>query len=56
MADDYNNDNINNGEEFDENTIIDEETEEAVKKFQRKNGLAADGVAGDRTLVLLFGY
>ena len=30
MADDYNNDNINNGEEFDENTIIDEETEEAA--------------------------
>ena len=36
--------------------VYDEETEEAVKKFQRKNGLAADGVAGDRTLVLLFGY
>ena len=36
--------------------VYDEETEEAVKRFQRKNGLAADGVAGDRTLVLLFGY
>ncbi|MCR5782349.1 MAG: DNA gyrase subunit A [Clostridia bacterium] len=30
MADDYNNENVNNGEEFDENTIIDEETEEAA--------------------------
>ena len=34
----------------------DDETVEAVKAFQRKNGLAADGVAGDRTLVILFGY
>ena len=31
-------------------------TEEAVKAFQRKNGLTADGVAGDRTLEILFGY
>ncbi len=36
--------------------VYDDETVEAVKKFQRKNGLSADGIAGDRTLVLLFGY
>ena len=34
----------------------DDETVEAVKAFQRKNGLTADGVAGERTLVILFGY
>ncbi len=36
--------------------IYDAATEAAVKAFQRANGLAADGVAGDKTLVLLFGY
>ncbi len=36
--------------------VYDDATVEAVKAFQRKNGLAADGVAGERTLVLLFGY
>ena len=36
--------------------VYDEATVEAVKKFQRKNGLTADGVAGERTLVILFGY
>ena len=34
----------------------DEATVEAVKAFQRANGLTPDGVAGSRTLVLLFGY
>ena len=36
--------------------IYDDETVEAVKAFQRKNGLTADGLAGDRTLAILFGY
>ncbi len=36
--------------------VYDDETTEAVRAFQRKNGLAADGVAGERTLVVLFGY
>ena len=34
----------------------DEETVEAIKTFQRENGLTADGVAGERTLEILFGY
>ena len=29
---------------------------EAVKAFQRDHGLTADGIAGAKTLVLLFGY
>ena len=33
-----------------------DETVRAVKAFQRDNGLTPDGVAGSRTLVLLFGY
>ena len=36
--------------------VYDEATVEAVKKFQRKNGLTPDGVAGEKTLVILFGY
>ena len=36
--------------------VYDEATEAAVKAFQRKNGLTADGVAGGRTLEMLFGY
>ena len=36
--------------------VYDDATTEAVKAFQRKNGLTADGVAGERTLVILFGY
>ena len=34
----------------------DDATMEAVKAFQRKNGLTPDGVAGGRTLEVLFGY
>ena len=34
----------------------DDATIEAVKAFQRDNGLTADGLAGKRTLELLFGY
>ena len=34
----------------------DDATIEAVKAFQRDNGLTADGIAGAKTLVLLFGY
>ena len=29
-------------------------TENAVRKFQRKNGLVVDGVAGEKTLKLLY--
>jgi len=36
--------------------VYDAETEAAVKAFQRDNGLTADGVAGAKTLVILFGY
>ena len=36
--------------------VYDDETVEAVKAFQRANGLTPDGVAGSKTLVLLFGY
>ncbi|MBQ3705217.1 MAG: peptidoglycan-binding protein [Clostridia bacterium] len=36
--------------------VYDDATMEAVKAFQRKNGLNADGVAGGRTLEVLFGY
>ncbi|MBQ9253117.1 MAG: peptidoglycan-binding protein [Clostridia bacterium] len=36
--------------------VYDSATEAAVKAFQRKNGLTADGVAGGRTLEVLFGY
>jgi len=43
-------------DEDDVTGIYDETTVEAVKKFQKKNGLTADGVAGDQTLMLLFGY
>ena len=34
----------------------DDATIEAVKAFQRDHGLTADGIAGSKTLVLLFGY
>ena len=37
-------------------SVYDDETVEAVKAFQRKNGITADGVAGQKTLMLLFGY
>ncbi len=36
--------------------VYDAATEEAVKAFQRKKGLTPDGVAGGRTLEVLFGY
>ena len=36
--------------------VYDSATENAIKAFQRENGLTADGVAGERTLVILFGY
>ena len=36
--------------------VYDEATEEAVRAFQKKNGLTADGVAGEKTLAVLFGY
>ena len=36
--------------------IYDAATEAAVRDFQRANGLTADGVAGEKTLVILFGY
>ncbi len=36
--------------------VYDDATVAAVKKFQKENGINADGIAGDRTLVLLFGY
>ncbi|MBR2823827.1 MAG: peptidoglycan-binding protein [Clostridia bacterium] len=34
----------------------DEETTEAIRTFQREHGLTPDGVAGERTLEMLFGY
>ncbi len=36
--------------------VYDDATVEAVKQFQRDHGLNADGICGDKTLVLLFGY
>ena len=36
--------------------VYDDATVAAVKAFQRANGLTPDGVAGSKTLVLLFGY
>jgi len=36
--------------------VYDDATVEAVKAFQRKKGLTPDGVAGGRTLEVLFGY
>ena len=36
--------------------VYDDATTAAVKAFQRKNGLTADGIAGGRTLEILFGY
>ncbi len=36
--------------------VYDAETEAAVKAFQKANGLTADGVAGEKTLQILFGY
>ena len=33
-----------------------ENTEKAVKEFQKANGLDADGICGSKTLVVLFGY
>ena len=36
--------------------VYDDATVAAVKAFQRANGLNPDGVAGSRTLALLFGY
>ena len=36
--------------------VYDDATVAAVKSFQRKNGLTPDGVAGGRTLEVLFGY
>ena len=33
--------------------VYDEALEEAVRRFQRRNGLAEDGIAGPRTLVML---
>ncbi len=36
--------------------VYDAETTEAIRTFQRENGLTPDGVAGERTLEILFGY
>ena len=36
--------------------VYDDATTAAVKAFQKKNGLNADGVAGQKTLMILFGY
>ena len=36
--------------------VYDDDTTSAVKAFQRENGLTADGVAGEKTLMMLFGY
>lgn len=38
------------------NGVYDEKTEAAVKAFQRANNLTADGIAGNQTLMILFGY
>ena len=35
--------------------VFDEKTEAAVKKFQKDHGLKSDGVAGQATLILLYG-
>ncbi len=36
--------------------VYDDATTEAVRNFQKANGLTADGVAGSKTLVIRFGY
>lgn len=36
--------------------VYDDATTEAVREFQKANGLTADGIAGAKTLVILFGY
>ncbi len=36
--------------------VYDDDTVDAVKRFQRDHGLTADGVCGEKTLVMLFGY
>ena len=38
------------------NGEYDETTTEAIRQFQKDNGLTADGVAGEKTLQILFGY
>ena len=38
------------------NGEYDAKTEAAVKAFQKANGLTADGIAGNQTLMVLFGY
>ncbi len=38
------------------NGVYDDATVDAVKRFQRDNGLTADGVCGAKTLIILFGY
>lgn len=35
--------------------IFGRDTQKAVKEFQEKNGLEADGVAGEKTLTVLYG-
>ena len=37
-----------------EDGIFGKQTEDAVKEFQRKNGLLSDGVVGDKTWAVLF--
>ena len=36
--------------------VYDDATTNAVREFQKANGLTADGIAGSKTLVILFGY
>ena len=36
--------------------VYDDTTTNAVREFQKANGLTADGIAGSKTLVILFGY
>ena len=38
------------------NGEYDKTTTEAIRQFQKDNGLTADGVAGEKTLQILFGY